>query len=126
MARKGLIASQMHMLASLEICRSQIEVTNFKFNIERYVEVSRDKKLADFINEYEPTKAYVVGWKGSKDTTWATILRISDDKDSITTMNPLPECISAGYAILKGGGLLKKTFGEVEELLLCLETDYES
>ena len=126
MGPKGFNSQLMHMLASLEICRKQIEVTNFKFDVEnRYVEVPRDKKLVDFISENKPAMAYVVGWKGSKDTTWSTILVIGNDKKFLVTRNPLPENIMAGRCILKGG-LLEKTFGEVEGMLLCLETDYKS
>ena len=125
MGPKGFKA-RMHMLASLEICKSQIEVTNFRFDVEnRYIEVSRDKRLKDFIDENKPAMAYVVGWKGTKDTTWSTILVISNDKKFLVTRNPLPENIMAGRCILKGG-LLEKTFGEVEGMLLCLETDYKS
>jgi hypothetical protein len=91
----------------------------------RYVEVPRDKKLVDFISENKPAQAYVVGWKGSKDTTWATILVIGNDKNFLVTRNPLPENTMRGRSILSGN-LLRKTFGEVEEMLLCLETDYES
>jgi len=123
---KGFNSQLMHMLASLEICRKQIEVTNFRFDVEnRYVEVPRDKKLVDFISENKPAQAYVVGWKGSKDTTWATILVIGNDKNFLVTRNPLPENTMRGRSILSGN-LLRKTFGEVEEMLLCLETDYES
>ena len=114
------------MLGSLRFCKEQIDATSFKFDIkDRYIEVPRDKKLADFINENKSAQAYVVGWRGPKNTTWATILIISNDKKFLVTRNPLPENIMAGRCILKGD-LLEKTFGEVEGLLLCLETDCES
>lgn len=109
------------MIASLRICKQQIESSNLKSEIKDIVEVDRDKTLQDFINRNKPSQAYLVGWRGPQ-STWATILVIGNDKSFLVTRNPLPENTLKGRAILKGK-YLSKTFGEVENELLCLETD---
>ena len=111
------------MLKSLEICKQQIESSILKSEIKDVVEVRRDKTLQDFINQNKSGKAYLVGWRGPQ-STWATVLVIGNDKSFLVTRNPLPENTLKGRAILKGK-YLGKTFGEVENELLCLETDYE-
>ena len=111
------------MIASLRICKQQIESSNLRSEIKDVVEVNRDKTLQDFINRNKPSQAYLVGWRGPQ-STWATVLVIGNDKSFLVTRNPLPENTLKGRAILKGK-YLSKTFGEVENELLCLETDYE-
>ena len=111
----------MHMIASLRICKQQIESSNLKSEIKDIVEVNRDKSLQDFIDRNKAGKAYLVGWRGPK-TTWATILVIGNDKSFLVTRNPLPENTLKGKVILKGE-TLSKTFDEVKDELLCLETD---
>lgn len=109
------------MIASLRICKQRIESSNLGSEIKDIVEVDRDKTLQDFINRNKPSQAYLVGWRGPQ-STWATILVIGNDKSFLVTRNPLPENTLKGRAILKGK-YLSKTFGEVENELLCLETD---
>ena len=111
------------MIASLRICKQQIESSYLRSEIKDVVEVNRDKTLQDFINRNKPSQAYLVGWRGPQ-STWATVLVIGNDKSFLVTRNPLPENTLKGRAILKGK-YLNKTFGEVENELLCLETDYE-
>ncbi len=109
------------MLKSLEICKQRIESSILKSEIKDVVEVDRDNTLQDFINQNKSGKAYLVGWRGPQ-STWATVLVIGSDRSFLVTRNPLPENTLKGRAILKGK-YLNKTFGEVENQLLCLETD---
>lgn len=109
------------MLKSLEICKQRIKSSILRSEIKDVVEVGRDNTLQDFINQSKSGKAYLVGWRGPQ-STWATVLIIGNDRSFLVTRNPLPENTLKGRAILKGK-YLTKTFGEVENELLCLETD---
>jgi hypothetical protein len=110
------------MIASLKICKQQIESSDLRSELKDIVEVNRSKSLQDFIDRNEPGKAYLVGWRGHK-STWATILVIGNDGSFLVSRNPLPENTLKGRVILKGENL-SKTFDEVKDELLCLETDY--
>ena len=82
------------------------------------------RTLKDFIDRNKSSRAYLVGWRGQK-TTWATILVIGNSENDgkfLVSRNPLPENTLKGRVILKGD-MLSKTFDEVKDELLCLETD---
>ena len=123
---KGFNSQLVHMIASLRICKQQIESSNLRYEISDIVEVNRNKTLKDFIDRNKSSRAYLVGWRGSK-STWATILVIGQSENGkfLVSRNPLPENTLKGRVILKGD-MLSKTFEEVKDELLCLETDYES
>ena len=121
MGPKGFNCQLMHMIASLKICKQQIESSDLRSEVKDIVEVNRDKTLQDFINRNKAGKAYLVGWRGPQ-STWATILTIGNGGSFLVSRNPLPENTLKGRVILKGD-MLSKTFDEVKDELLCLETD---